>query len=109
ALFFFSSRRRHTISKRDWSSDVCSSDLKTLLLPTQHSQTTFPTGKTSQQTYCGNFRHVSGKGHGGKFACKQRLRRLRKAVSFQRSEERRVGKECMSRRGAPLDNERRNM
>src|SRR5206468_2511602 len=26
-LFFFSSRRRHTISDRDWSSDVCSSDL----------------------------------------------------------------------------------
>src|SRR5438067_12602281 len=24
-LFFFSSRRRHTRSKRDWSSDVCSS------------------------------------------------------------------------------------
>src|SRR5699024_11790732 len=24
---FFSSRRRHTRSKRDWSSDVCSSDL----------------------------------------------------------------------------------
>src|SRR5699024_6669237 len=28
-LFFFSSRRRHTRSKRDWSSDVCSSDLAT--------------------------------------------------------------------------------
>src|SRR5699024_1177859 len=27
SYFFFSSRRRHTISKRDWSSDVCSSDL----------------------------------------------------------------------------------
>src|SRR5438067_6870908 len=27
--FFFSSRRRHTRSKRDWSSDVCSSDLCT--------------------------------------------------------------------------------
>src|SRR5206468_8521472 len=26
--FFFSSRRRHTSSDRDWSSDVCSSDLK---------------------------------------------------------------------------------
>src|SRR5699024_11288436 len=26
-IFFFSSRRRHTRSKRDWSSDVCSSDL----------------------------------------------------------------------------------
>src|SRR5699024_11354152 len=25
--FLFSSRRRHTRSKRDWSSDVCSSDL----------------------------------------------------------------------------------
>src|SRR5207249_8645649 len=35
--FFFSSRRRHTRSKRDWSSDVCSSDLecgvKLLLVP----------------------------------------------------------------------------
>src|SRR5699024_11503842 len=27
---FVSSRRRHTRSKRDWSSDVCSSDLDTL-------------------------------------------------------------------------------
>src|SRR6266536_4815822 len=26
-MFFFSSRRRHTRSTRDWSSDVCSSDL----------------------------------------------------------------------------------
>src|SRR5699024_12197372 len=26
-FFFSSSRRRHTRSKRDWSSDVCSSDL----------------------------------------------------------------------------------
>src|SRR5699024_11608089 len=26
-MCFFSSRRRHTRSKRDWSSDVCSSDL----------------------------------------------------------------------------------
>src|SRR5699024_11793196 len=30
-LFFFSSRRRHTRSKRDWSSDVCSSDLDDFL------------------------------------------------------------------------------
>src|SRR5207237_5320666 len=27
-VFFFSSRRRHTRFKCDWSSDVCSSDLK---------------------------------------------------------------------------------
>src|SRR5256884_4115098 len=27
-VFFFSSRRRHTRCSRDWSSDVCSSDLQ---------------------------------------------------------------------------------
>src|SRR6266496_3824553 len=32
-FFFFSSRRRHTRSLRDWSSDVCSSDLIAILLP----------------------------------------------------------------------------
>src|SRR5699024_11988798 len=31
-VFFFSSRRRHTRSKRDWSSDVCSSDLTTMTI-----------------------------------------------------------------------------
>src|SRR5215208_4459423 len=30
-LFFFSSRRRHTRWPRDWSSDVCSSDLVQVL------------------------------------------------------------------------------
>src|SRR2546426_4230101 len=29
-FFFFSSRRRHTILQGDWSSDVCSSDLRAL-------------------------------------------------------------------------------
>src|SRR5215203_7157955 len=29
-VFFFSSRRRHTRYWRDWSSDVCSSDLTTI-------------------------------------------------------------------------------
>src|SRR5690606_42112939 len=38
-FFFFSSRRRHTSFSRDWSSDVCSSDLFVLLdkLPTTPS------------------------------------------------------------------------
>src|SRR5699024_11405640 len=31
-LFFSSRRRRHTRSKRDWSSDVCSSDLEFVFL-----------------------------------------------------------------------------
>src|SRR5206468_5562350 len=39
--FFFSSRRRHTRSDRDWSSDVCSSDLVSEMfnLLTGYSQT----------------------------------------------------------------------
>src|SRR5699024_12189141 len=32
-MHVFSSRRRHTRSKRDWSSDVCSSDLSTTPVP----------------------------------------------------------------------------
>src|SRR5256884_2706685 len=31
-FFFFSSRRRHTRCSRDWSSDVCSSDLQIVLV-----------------------------------------------------------------------------
>src|SRR5690606_39763642 len=34
-FFFLSSRRRHTSFSRDWSSDVCSSDLPQLSLPRQ--------------------------------------------------------------------------
>src|SRR5207247_3865593 len=37
-LFFFSSRRRHTRSTRDWSSDVCSSDLGELPFVVTHAQ-----------------------------------------------------------------------
>src|SRR5438067_12441400 len=36
-FFFFSSRRRHTRSKRDWSSDVCSSDLTPDFMRAIHS------------------------------------------------------------------------
>src|SRR5699024_12090266 len=38
---FFPSRRRHTRSKRDWSSDVCSSDLAT------------PTSRFTLPKHCG--------------------------------------------------------
>src|SRR2546429_3059490 len=41
AFFFFSSRRRHTRCSRDWSSDVCSSDLSSATLAP--SSTTFGT------------------------------------------------------------------
>src|SRR5579884_4331418 len=40
-LFFFSSRRRHTRWPRDWSSDVCSSDLPSLEGATNWFSTSF--------------------------------------------------------------------
>src|SRR5439155_8852071 len=72
--FFFSSRRRHTRWPRDWSSDVCSSDLEALeraelerLLRTSYElvRAKVPKSKLSKKS--------------------------------PRSEERRVGKECRSR------------
>src|SRR5699024_6821639 len=44
-LFFFSSRRRHTRSKRDWSSDVCSSDLVGIMESTYVNYVTINTYK----------------------------------------------------------------
>src|SRR5690606_39368499 len=39
--FFFSSRRRHTRFARDWSSDVCSSDLQHLNAYTSFDETVY--------------------------------------------------------------------
>src|SRR5690625_7831974 len=44
--FFFSSRRRHTRWPRDWSSDVCSSDL-----PQFEGQTKTKLGNTIARTF----------------------------------------------------------
>src|SRR5688572_32058073 len=94
--FFFSSRRRHTRFDCDWSSDVCSSDLYTVTLaggstppPPGGELVTnggFESG-TSGWTFA-NFSSVTtGDAQAG-------------TSKAQRSEERRVGKECRSR-GAP--------
>src|SRR5436305_15288930 len=48
-FFFFSSRRRHTRCGRDWSSDVCSSDLRGTA-----ASTPAPSGWSRTQT------HVNG-------------------------------------------------
>src|SRR2546428_4951971 len=45
-FFFVSSRRRHTRSDRDWSSDVCSSDLRLRLRKSNH-----PLAKVSDQQF----------------------------------------------------------
>src|SRR5207249_5925189 len=77
-FFFFSSRRRHTRSKRDWSSDVCSSDLLVLY----YSVTGF------------SLRWIATAAAAGPSAL---VIWIVAALGFFRSEERRVGKECRSR------------
>src|SRR5699024_11373476 len=81
-LFFFSSRRRHTRSKRDWSSDVCSSDLLLKLLLV-HSCCL----DIHQSLLLQIIVHIG------------RLPLLEQYIplDFPRSEERRVGKECSAR------------
>src|SRR5437870_13846850 len=75
-VFFFSSRRRHTRWPRDWSSDVCSSDLET----------------------CGPM-IPEGEWIAGAVRLKETravLSSVGEMMRVSRSEERRVGKECRS-------------
>src|SRR5699024_12118847 len=93
-LFFFSSRRRHTRSKRDWSSDVCSSDLQKG--SNKQSTTYFDKIEVSK-------RRGLAMQHEERIAVTQTKKSLGKDVPEKpfkgRSEERRVGKECKWRRG----------
>src|SRR5256885_12865899 len=90
-FFFFSSRRRHTRLQGDWSSDVCSSDLFPNCAPLagfieyQHGD-----GATSTLALLQAF--VSNQGDGWDYTVNHLVRFLE-----ERSEERRVGKECRSR------------
>src|SRR5256884_943604 len=51
-LFFFSSRRRHTRCSRDWSSDVCSSDLGFAPLPPTFWERSLFTKPTDRDVVC---------------------------------------------------------
>src|SRR5699024_11666212 len=94
---FFSSRRRHTSSKRDWSSDVCSSDLKLLSICCQLG---FEMPKTLDFTgFFSPEASLSGRAapHGwypGWSAASPDGRCPCRHHRSARSEERRVGKEC---------------
>src|SRR3712207_8253095 len=82
--FFFSSRRRHTRYWRDWSSDVCSSDL----------------GKNlSQGSRSAPDAELLAPGEEAELAFSdEEFHSFREfAERLNRSEERRVGKECRSR------------
>src|SRR3989440_6784300 len=89
-FFFFSSRRRHTRSDRDWSSDVCSSDLAT---------------KRPRQPGPAIDGHLlPGYWINSNLTAKEQLILVAdieiedpSVFEEERSEERRVGKECRSR------------
>src|SRR5258707_6976149 len=90
-FFFFSSRRRHTRYWRDWSSDVCSSDLyKAAAVRDIGVYIHFPYC-LSKCPYC-DFASRAEKVIPQERYTRAVLRELR-----ERSEERRVGKECRSR------------
>src|SRR5260221_3857996 len=94
SFFFFSSRRRHTRSLCDWSSDVCSSDLcspknlpegwpaqvspRTAVIP---DSTPLASAESCRSPECS----------------KEHSRPCGSEIHAERSEERRVGKECRSR------------
>src|SRR5438132_9169746 len=89
-FFFFSSRRRHTRSLCDWSSDVCSSDL----VPGAAA----PHGGHGDQLRAGEIHGLLRLHQGGRGVRRPRARPLDLGGEDQdRSEERRVGKECRSR------------
>src|SRR5690606_40126514 len=75
--FFFSSRRRHTRFSRDWSSDVCSSDLHQQNFELQRLSGFFVDHATFLHCVSGLVQFFQG----------------RFQVVANRSEERRVGKE----------------
>src|SRR5262245_64824929 len=99
-FFFFSSRRRHTRCLSDWSSDVCSSDLRLagLLQPlgrsracaatTMHAAATISHGRT----LTGPSRSRAGPAARGAVKITGWV-----PIPEPRSEERRVGKGCRAR------------
>src|SRR5207237_1757618 len=87
-VFFFSSRRRHTRFKCDWSSDVCSSDLNAFT-------------RSSAGTYVVQIVGGAGMGQTNPISGNtgSQLSLSTGWGTLPRSEERRVGKECRNRGG----------
>src|SRR5699024_12149617 len=95
-IFFFSSRRRHTRSKRDWSSDVCSSDLSDVVIGDEHGNIVH----LYERDCSVQRRHQKVVEVAPSVALTDDLRERICDAAIQlmeRSEERRVGKECRAR------------
>src|SRR5690606_39984314 len=92
--FFFSSRRRHTSFSRDWSSDVCSSDLT----DRSHGDPLLEVEQVSRDYGQGGFwpRGRTTLRAVDKVSLTIARGECVALVGPSRSEERRVGKECRS-------------
>src|SRR5207302_3963973 len=87
--FFFSSRRRHTRFSRDWSSDVCSSDLNAQILALDLSEPLDEAAAVRIGALDDPDLSVSLREYFVGFPSDSSSLQL-----LERSEERRVGKEC---------------
>src|SRR5207245_3471489 len=90
--FFFSSRRRHTRCYRDWSSDVCSSDLFSTAFVSGGAALLLQVNtRTNQEAAADALGETANELPGG--LGDGRIDLYRALMSVIRSEERRVGKE----------------
>src|SRR5215813_14922737 len=81
-IFFFSSRRRHTRCGRDWSSDVCSSDLavgRPVLIQRRGALIAYV---------------AASDGKIGRASCRERVEISVVAVSLKKKDKSRVGAGC---------------
>src|SRR5690606_39563855 len=90
SFFFFSSRRRHTRFSRDWSSDVCSSDLE----GRRQEVSTFSFVDVEPA-----LTDVGGTVLAEPGVASSAVQRAAGIYLIVRSEERRIGKECGARWG----------
>src|SRR4051812_49549162 len=91
-FFFFSSRRRHTRLTCDWSSDVCSSDLGENGNAGPGPQLTHVASRLPRQAIARTLVNPTAP-----MPSYSRLQQRNPKQFSERSEERRVGKECRSR------------
>src|SRR5205085_5860555 len=97
-VFFFSGRRRHTRFDCDWSSDVCSSDLLDQLEP-ERARFIAAFGYILGRVANADLKISPEETRAMERIIKERggLPEEQALIVVQRSEERRVGKECRSR------------
>src|SRR5207302_4724903 len=97
-VFFFSSRRRHTRFSRDWSSDVCSSDLQAAIVYDLFHVVAKFGREVIDRVRVDETNRITRAGHPNDERTRTR-RRVIKGTRWLllRSEERRVGKEGRAR------------